>query len=48
MIRAHHASALRYLRGRYHHWYQWPVRAALQVGLAARRTLELRRAARDA
>lgn len=48
MIRAHHASALRYLRGRYHRWYQWPVRAALQVGLAVRRTLELRRAARDA
>lgn len=48
MIRAHHTSALRYLRGRYHHWYQWPVRAGLQAGLAVRRTLELRRAARDA
>jgi len=48
MIRAHHASALRYLRGRYHRWYQAPVRAALRVGLAVRRTLELRRAAKDA
>jgi len=48
MIRAHHASALRYLKGRYHRWYQGPVRVALQVGLAARRTVELRRASRGA
>ncbi len=47
MIRAHHASALRYLCGRYDRWYQWPTRVALRVGLAARQTLELRRAARE-
>ena len=44
MIRAHHASADRYLSRRYHHWYQWPLRVAIRVGLAGRRTLELRRA----
>ncbi len=44
MIRAHHASAYRYLSRRYHHAYQWPLRVAIRLGLAARRTLELRRA----
>ncbi len=48
MIRAHHASALRYLSGRYGRWYHLPVRLVLRAGLAARRTLELRRAERDA
>ncbi len=43
MIRAHHASAERYLSRRYHRWYQWPVRVAIRVGLAVRRTVELRR-----
>ncbi len=44
MIRAHHASAARYLSRRYHAWYQWPLRVAIRAGLAGRRTLELRRA----
>ncbi len=47
MIRAHHASAVRYLSGRYGRWYQLPVRLALRAGLAVRQTLELRRAARE-
>src|SRR5690606_3569058 len=33
MIRAHHASAARYLCGRYDRWYQWPVRVAGRAGL---------------
>ncbi|WP_372593291.1 glycosyltransferase family 2 protein [Actinotalea sp.] len=45
MIRAHHASAARYLSRRYHRWYQWPLRTAIRLGLAVRRTVELRRAA---
>lgn len=36
MVAAHHASAYRYLSGRYPHWWQAPLRAALKVGLAAR------------
>jgi N-acetylglucosaminyl-diphospho-decaprenol L-rhamnosyltransferase len=46
MIRAHHASASRYLAGRYGRWYQWPVRALLRTGLAARRELQVRAARR--
>ena len=46
MIRAHHTSAVRYLMRRYHRWYQWPLRVALQAGLGVRQALELRRAAR--
>jgi N-acetylglucosaminyl-diphospho-decaprenol L-rhamnosyltransferase len=46
MIRAHHASAIRYLSRRYHHWYQWPVRITLRAGLAVRQAFELRHAAR--
>ncbi|MCL2464654.1 MAG: glycosyltransferase, partial [Micrococcales bacterium] len=42
MIRAHHASAYRYLARRYAHWYQAPVRLAVRAGLAVRRTLEIR------
>lgn len=42
MIRAHHASALHYLRGRYPHWYQAPLRGALRVGLALRERLQVR------
>ncbi|HEY0215944.1 MAG TPA: glycosyltransferase family 2 protein [Cellulomonas sp.] len=44
MISAHHASARRYLHHRYHRWYQWPVRAAITVGLRTREVLELRAA----
>jgi len=44
MISAHHRSAERYLHRRYHRWYQWPVRAAVSVGLKAREVVELRAA----
>lgn len=46
MIRAHHASAYRYLARRYCRWYQAPLRWAIRAGLAARRTWELRLAVR--
>lgn len=36
MVRAHHDSAKRFLRGKYRAWYLWPVRAALTAGLAIR------------
>lgn len=39
MIRAHHASAYRYLAGRYHHWWQAPLRLVLRGGLALRQAL---------
>lgn len=45
MIRAHHASALQYLRRRYPHWYQAPLRLALRAGLGARERRQLRDAA---
>lgn len=45
MIRAHHASARRYLSGRYGRWYHLPLRLALRAGLTLRERLELRRAA---
>lgn len=44
MISAHHASAKRYLLHRYDRWYQWPVRAAISVGLGVRERIELRAA----
>ena len=44
MIHAHHASATRYLTGRYARWFQWPVRVALRIGLKARELVELRAA----
>ncbi len=36
MVRAHHDSAKRFLRGKYRAWYLWPVRAVLTAGLAVR------------
>ena len=42
MISAHHASAARYVRRRYPHWYQWPVRQAAALGLRLRERSELR------
>lgn len=44
MIRAHHASARRYLSLRYRRWYHLPLRVALRAGLTVRERLELRRA----
>ncbi|HEY0118463.1 MAG TPA: glycosyltransferase family 2 protein [Cellulomonas sp.] len=46
MIRAHHASAYRYLARRYSRWYQAPVRWAVRAGLGLRQAWELRLAAR--
>jgi N-acetylglucosaminyl-diphospho-decaprenol L-rhamnosyltransferase len=36
MIRAHHESAYKYLAKRYRHWYLWPIRVTLRVGLSVR------------
>lgn len=44
MISAHHASAERYLHHRYDRWFEWPVRAAITVGLDIRERIELRAA----
>jgi len=44
MIRAHHASARRYLSRRYGRWYQAPLRLALRAGLTVREAVEVRRA----
>ncbi|OLT55440.1 glycosyltransferase family 2 protein [Cellulosimicrobium sp. CUA-896] len=41
MIRAHHASARRYVRGRYRRWYQAPVRWSVVLGLHARELAEV-------
>jgi N-acetylglucosaminyl-diphospho-decaprenol L-rhamnosyltransferase len=43
MIRAHHASARRYLHHRYDRPHQAPLRLAITVGLALRQAVELRR-----
>lgn len=42
MIRAHHASARRYLGRRYGRWYQAPVRLALNLGLRVRERVQMR------
>lgn len=44
MIRAHHASARRFIARKYSGWYLWPVRAVLAVGLGVRSLLLQRRA----
>lgn len=44
MIRAHHRSAARYVARRYPRAYQWPLRAAVRVGLALRERWETRSA----
>lgn len=49
MIRAHHASARRYVRRRYRRWFEAPVRWVAVLGLRVREQLEVagaRRAAR--
>jgi len=43
MIRAHHESAMRFITRRYPRWWNWPVRAALALGLSARSTIMVRR-----
>jgi N-acetylglucosaminyl-diphospho-decaprenol L-rhamnosyltransferase len=47
MIRAHHKSALRYLRHRYDRWYQAPLRLVLGAGLAVREVLEVHASRRE-
>lgn len=47
MIRAHHASALRYLSDRYAAWYEAPLRWMMASGLALREKVEIRRARRS-
>lgn len=42
MLRAHHASAARYLSHRYSAWWQWPLRVAIRAGLGLRLAAELR------
>jgi N-acetylglucosaminyl-diphospho-decaprenol L-rhamnosyltransferase len=44
MIRAHHRSAATFIGRQYPHWFQWPIRALVHVGLVIRQSLELRRA----
>lgn len=46
MIRAHHQSAERFIRKKYHGALRWPVRAVLLTGLRLRSVLAERRAAR--
>lgn len=46
MIRAHHDSARRWIRKKYTGWWLWPVRAALEVGLAMRSAAVRRRLVR--
>lgn len=42
MVRAHHDSAKRFLRGKYRAWYLWPVRAVLTTGLSVRAAIMAR------
>lgn len=44
MLVAHHESAYRFQADRHPHWWQWPVRLALRVGLKARALVVLARA----
>jgi N-acetylglucosaminyl-diphospho-decaprenol L-rhamnosyltransferase len=36
MVKAHHASAIRYLTRKYDAWWQWPLRTGLKLGLGLR------------
>jgi N-acetylglucosaminyl-diphospho-decaprenol L-rhamnosyltransferase len=47
MIRAHHASAARFLNRRYAAWYLWPLRLGLRAALAVRASLASRRSRRQ-
>lgn len=44
MIRAHHASAQRFIRRKYRGWWLWPVRAVVSVGLRVRSAIATRAA----
>lgn len=39
MVRAHHASARRFIRRKYAAWWLWPVRVVISIGLAVRSAL---------
>jgi N-acetylglucosaminyl-diphospho-decaprenol L-rhamnosyltransferase len=41
MLKAHHASARRYVGRAYPHWWQAPVRAAVAAGLEMRQRAEV-------
>jgi len=43
MVKAHHDSARRFLSKKYSRWFLWPLRAGLNLGLAARARLLSRR-----
>jgi N-acetylglucosaminyl-diphospho-decaprenol L-rhamnosyltransferase len=43
MIRAHHASARRFLASKYRGWWLWPVRATLRAALHVRESWVVRR-----
>ncbi|ONM46129.1 dTDP-Rha--alpha-D-GlcNAc-pyrophosphate polyprenol alpha-3-L-rhamnosyltransferase [Nocardia donostiensis] len=47
MLPAHHASAYRFQADRHPHWWQAPLRLALQAGLAVRCRIAVRSALRD-
>jgi len=47
MVRAHHASARRFLSKKYSAWWLWPVRVALSAGLAIRSRAITRRLRRS-
>lgn len=42
MVRAHHASARRFIRRKYAAWWLWPVRVVVSTGLAVRSALVTR------
>ncbi len=42
MVRAHHASARRFIRRKYAAWWLWPVRVVVSAGLAVRSALVVR------
>ncbi len=46
MVRAHHASARRFIRRKYAAWWLWPVRVVISTGLAVRSALVVRGLAR--
>jgi N-acetylglucosaminyl-diphospho-decaprenol L-rhamnosyltransferase len=41
MIRAHHRSAAVFVSRQYPHWFQWPIRAFVHVGLVIRQSIVL-------
>lgn len=48
MLPAHHESAYRFQADRHPHWWQWPIRAVLKVGLRVRAVIAVARARHSA